>query len=363
MAILPAFIPGISAEVLVNGKPIPEIPDRDEIEVIHDDLNVVAWQSVRTVSTYLQTTTDTPFSIKVSVAPPYRIDCSKLGFHFMIDGKLVWTAKCERPSLAKNEGKWEFVIGGLMEGKGRRCTRKKFRFASIETQFPVVKRLAQRLQKVGTIEIRLYRENYGKKGGDTEATSKGFLNSKGEIVPEASLKGAAEKAKRDPVWRTNKSDGEDWPLAIFKFMYRTEGSRSLPSTTQHRLTLRIEDLKTLGVIDRTPTPSPPPSPPNPEREAALRQLRARVELQVRLGAGGVKREQVEEEKHWGGIARARKRRQGERVEVDLTGNDEEVTAAGGDEAANAQPGVETQTLMQSVEAEDKLFVEPNNPNN
>jgi hypothetical protein len=33
----------------------------------------------------------------------------------------------------------------------------------------------------------------------------------------------AEKVARDPVSRTEKKDGEDYPLAIFQFYYRSQG--------------------------------------------------------------------------------------------------------------------------------------------
>jgi hypothetical protein len=50
-------------------------------------------------------------------------------------------------------------------------------------------RIAQRMRKVGMIEIRVYRCNYGKPGGDTEARPEGFLDPTGTEVPEKTLKG------------------------------------------------------------------------------------------------------------------------------------------------------------------------------
>jgi hypothetical protein len=54
------------------------------------------------------------------------------------------------------------------------------------------KRQAQRLQKKGTIEIRVYNGDYGRKGGDTPGTSEGFLNKSSINVPESALKGQAK---------------------------------------------------------------------------------------------------------------------------------------------------------------------------
>jgi hypothetical protein len=40
---------------------------------------------------------------------------------------------------------------------------------------------------------------------------------------------APQKVARGPVWRARKIDGEDWPIAIFQFMYRSE-SNLFPSS-------------------------------------------------------------------------------------------------------------------------------------
>lgn len=48
------------------------------------------------------------------------------------------------------------------------------------------------MQKKGTIEIKVYHGDYGKKGGNTTGTSKGFLSKNTISVPEKSLKGNAK---------------------------------------------------------------------------------------------------------------------------------------------------------------------------
>jgi hypothetical protein len=47
------------------------------------------------------------------------------------------------------------------------------------------------LLPVGTIEIKVYREDYGKQGGPTPGTTKGFQRPN-EVVPEKALKGDAK---------------------------------------------------------------------------------------------------------------------------------------------------------------------------
>ena len=47
----------------------------------------------------------------------------------------------------------------------------------------------------------------------------------------------ARKAKRGAVFRCKKKDGDDYPLAIFKFIYRSQGTRvSSPSLFSQPLT-------------------------------------------------------------------------------------------------------------------------------
>jgi hypothetical protein len=48
------------------------------------------------------------------------------------------------------------------------------------------------MKSVGTIEVWVYRTGYGKRGGDDTGTDEGFMDSDGEEVAEAALKGMAK---------------------------------------------------------------------------------------------------------------------------------------------------------------------------
>ncbi|KAM3070964.1 hypothetical protein ACMFMG_009872 [Clarireedia jacksonii] len=118
-----------------------------------------------------------------------------------------------------------------------------------------LQRLHDSLKKAGTIEIKVYRTGYGRKGGDVNNSRNGFLDEDGIVVPEKALKGPQaqshgtaleeeRRTRRGEVWsNVPKYDAEEEPYLIFRFLYRSEAA-----------------LKALHIIPRTPSPSRSPSP-------------------------------------------------------------------------------------------------------
>jgi hypothetical protein len=132
MAVL-EHLPGIEVEIHSAGYVLDEYPCTDKIEVKHDDLKTARDQGHCTSANYIESSDGQSFTIKLTVEPPYKIDCSKLAFYCYIDGEIRRITHCERPRLNGNEGCWEFEVKGLQKDKGRRTKEQQFRFVKIET--------------------------------------------------------------------------------------------------------------------------------------------------------------------------------------------------------------------------------------
>ena len=95
MAVL-STLPGVVAEILINGESVQEYDDDSEIQIDHEDEHVVEYQTTHTVSKYIQSKTGEEFSIRFIVGAPYVkgtvMDHIRLGFHIYIDSTLVGEA-------------------------------------------------------------------------------------------------------------------------------------------------------------------------------------------------------------------------------------------------------------------------------
>ncbi|KAL5314909.1 hypothetical protein ACEPPN_017559 [Leptodophora sp. 'Broadleaf-Isolate-01'] len=294
MAVL-NIVDGLTAEILINGEPATEYPDPDEIQVSHENNAIRAYQIKHTVSKYIESQSGQNFSIRMRVGRPLghaNMAHAKLTMDCEVDGILVWSLICARPWFKKHPdgAEWVDVLAGPKNGKGRACTVREFSFLKIQTssdftESKTIKRQKARMEGKGTIVIKVYNASAGRSGGPTIVVPKdGFLKRDEANVSEMAVKGTAKshaamfvnplrtlaeilnvrlpssssltnlgislgkakKTARGPVFRTEKKDGEDYPLAVFRFIYRD-----------------LDSLKQMHVIPRDPSPTPPPSSRGP----------------------------------------------------------------------------------------------------
>lgn len=71
--------------------------------------------------------------------------------------------------------------------------------------------------------------------------------------------GESKKTTRGPVFRCEKKDGEDWPVAIFKFIYRDLG-KCISFMRFCNRSQSIDALRQMHIIPRDDSPTPPPVP-------------------------------------------------------------------------------------------------------
>lgn len=130
---------------MIGGKPAPEHEDTDEIQVDHEDPDVAEFQAARTLSKYIEAITGENFSIMFEVTAPLGhadMVYTKLIFEVYVDGIEAGKAFCGRPFFKNGGATWEHTMEGVTDGKGIKCTLKKFLFAKIETSisplFPLI---------------------------------------------------------------------------------------------------------------------------------------------------------------------------------------------------------------------------------
>ncbi|KAF7934375.1 hypothetical protein BELL_0036g00200 [Botrytis elliptica] len=383
------FVPGITAQIISNhGEAFPNYDPRESEPLIPDDEDS-EYSRLHTVTKYIAVTNDSSFSIHLKVDRPYpkTMECAHLQFEILVDGEFVWNAWCARADYKRN-GKfmWEETIDGMKVGKGHKCEISKFRFTAIKTNDDrptptAFQRIKDSMNKIGKIEINVYRTKYGKPGGDVMNNKLAFRNKSNINVPERALKGAeakshgtalgaGQKTSRGKVF-SNAQKHDERPMIIFRFLYRSE-----------------EALKSMHIIEHTPTPSRSSSPEIEDQsgnnltaaQANLAKQMADLETQKQQiaeqmanlqrlttnSAGGghsgsrkrIKRENDDEPES---SQAANKRRRTEmsrgRVTVDLTGDseDEEVNPANMDSRDEERKAIK----LDDDDEEDSLFVADN----
>ncbi|KAH8813332.1 hypothetical protein F5884DRAFT_856603 [Xylogone sp. PMI_703] len=283
MAIFP-FHPGISVQILnEDDKPLQEYRDTEPIESQHPDPTIAQHHNLRTVSNYVESSTQTQFKIRLCVEPPYNMGGdAKLRFEINIDGNLAAVRYCGRPEYKRN-GKWSDIIESINTweaGRGKTGSKgRKFAFAEIEStedlSHEIIQKQKQRLSRIGKITVSVFRSTCGARGGPSESTFGGFLRKRSDNkVHEKAMKGdskshgtyleKAKKGKRPLTFKnTRKKDGDDMPMVIFQFLYRSN-----------------ESLRKLLVIDQNENEGSPTPTEMLDRVINLRDFKPHIAMKV-----------------------------------------------------------------------------------
>ncbi|KAF7960663.1 hypothetical protein EAE96_000337 [Botrytis aclada] len=329
MTVLEA-VRGIEVTVCVDEQALQEYDD-DEVEVVSAD--VEEYQASRTVAKYIESHTGHEFMIKIQTLDTYKPDSPILSFKIYVDGMNVSSPNINPHSGLFNTRTIRGIETILENGN---AFVEPFLFKTITTsaddeKLASVKEDAKRLSDVGEIVVKVHRRGERirsqKQSKRLRASKKLAADSsasvhekalKGQAMSHSTTLGAPQATTASNVSKMSYVDGKDKPIAIYRFKYRSK-----------------ESLKSLLILKRTPEPSPSPSPsPAPIPNGAsgsfdLESLDAtqKAKLQEFLGnlmgdeaqPNGERKIKREREKT---ESKANKRpKRGERVEVDLTGDD------------------------------------------
>ncbi|KAE9368742.1 hypothetical protein N431DRAFT_494137 [Stipitochalara longipes BDJ] len=325
---------GLDVSICIDGQPLKEYDDDEEEEV--QETPVAEYQAARTVRKYVESVSDKEFEVKIVLGTSFVMDYDCIMAPITIDGKRM----IETVIVKARQG--HIVRGSRFLSQVTRTVRgvtrpapganeqeflRKFRFEKIGTtmddvKLADVKQDMERIEEIGEIIVKIFR---GGPAEATEETNTNILNlrSMNGPVHEKALKGDAKShnAALGPATQlvpksyvnSKKLDGIDYPIAIFKFKYRSRDA-----------------LKSLLIIERSPSPEAEEEPVPEQPALSLDNLnptqKARLEQFLReLVNGGdsrrntpnrtIKRERDENE---GSEASRKKRRSGPPVTIDLT---------------------------------------------
>ncbi|PQE06594.1 hypothetical protein CJF31_00009722 [Rutstroemia sp. NJR-2017a BVV2] len=301
--------PGLEVTVKIGGSSAVEYEDDEEIEVAPGPAGV--HQAARTVSKYVEAVTGAEFSIKVSLSRIFKWDSPVLEVGLTVDG--TWISgvlifpKPDAEVCRELEGVHQPPAVG---SHSREWTLKKLQFAQLEIkasgemELETLKRDKNKAEKVGLIEVKVFRSaintynNSPSKPVNIDSSSMKFHEKalKGQAKSHAIGLSATTSSVAQTYCQTTKLDGVHFPLAIFRFKYRSK-----------------ESLKQLLIMERTPEPEDTPIP-EPAGEVDLNNLTAvqKERLQEFLrneGIAGVQTpdRKVKREKDDTGIGMYRKR--------------------------------------------------------
>ncbi|TEY58714.1 hypothetical protein BOTCAL_0202g00170 [Botryotinia calthae] len=296
MAIL-ENVRGIKVTVCTDGQALQEYDD-DAPEGVPAGVEGYD-EAPRTVSKYIESATGKAFYIKLEISKAYKFDSPIVSFQDFVDGIKV---------SSKHGGKKDIPLtiklrGARMELDNRQAFVMPFKFSGIitstnDSKLASIKEDATRLSVVGEIVIKVHRRgprvvsqnqssklNASKKFAADSSASVHEKALKGQAISHNTTLGAPQAAKATVLYKMSYRDGKEHPIAIYRFKYRSK-----------------ESLKSLLILERAPEPSPSPSPAPGNGAQSNRERK-------------IKREREETN------SKTNKRsKRGERVEIDLTGD-------------------------------------------
>ncbi|KAG4430283.1 hypothetical protein IFR05_014230 [Cadophora sp. M221] len=245
MAILDR-VPGLEVKVHINGQPAQEYDDDEDEQAVP---GAVGWyQAARTVRKYVESISDKEFLVQLSLDNSFKFDCPTLSCELSIDGKVVRSPVIYR----KHQESFTLEIDGIKTsaGDGKTALLKPFKFSKIETstddaKLKDIKEDSKHMNDVGEIVFRIWRSTEARPREAHNYTELVAVNAvhekalKGQAKSHTTTLGEASRIVSRHVVSCEKLDGFDYPIAIFRFLYRSKDS-----------------LKSLLIIKRTPSPDP-----------------------------------------------------------------------------------------------------------
>ncbi|ATZ50290.1 hypothetical protein BCIN_05g06580 [Botrytis cinerea B05.10] len=246
-------LPGLEFYFEVNGERLEEYDDDEEVEIKPGPVG--KYQSSRTVAKYIEAVTGAAFGIKCHISSGFKMDSPNLFIKVYADGNYAEGKVAKYPYLESTltfDG--PLIFYPMSGGSAERYARQHYRFSELdissdEARLSSLSKDKVKAEKVGTIEIKIWR---GSESTPSRPSEYEYRAIPGKFHEKA-LKGQAKSHSVSYSPETiipaqnyvqlTKLDGEDYPIAIYKFKYRSK-----------------ESLKQLLIIERTPEPEESPTP-------------------------------------------------------------------------------------------------------
>ncbi|KAH7319182.1 hypothetical protein BKA65DRAFT_599289 [Rhexocercosporidium sp. MPI-PUGE-AT-0058] len=250
MAVLMLY-PGLSVVVLVDGESLTDYPT-ENTPVDREEQHVRRYFEGITSTNYIEAVEGKQFKIKIDLEDGFNFSSPFLSFATWVDGKLISSPMLRKVNFDK--GRREWIVQGRMKADGEGSVLQTMSFSAIDTTDDNITRSVLEVQKalvsqLGDITVVVHRRalpirdivNVASVNDDLDGFKvQSKLLSKDFQTLRTSLSDGTSVANRKVVNAQLKyPDGKDFPLAIFKFKYRT-----------------YDALRALMVIPSSPDPEP-----------------------------------------------------------------------------------------------------------